>query len=109
MQALASGGGGKACTLGGGAGAVGPAVPFRALSGRLKCPIRRHKFNEDSLSVERGFDLRVRRVGRRRYPLEHGPCLVEAVFRAKRVFLKNAGGVGPWRGEGSQVQWSTGS
>ena len=37
---------------------VGPVVPsFRALSGRLKCTVRRHKFNEDSLV--QGLSFRV--------------------------------------------------
>ena len=32
-------------------GCAGPVVPsFRALSGRLKFTVRRHKFNKDSLS-----------------------------------------------------------
>jgi len=45
--------------LSGRGGLLGPVVPsFRALSGRLKFTVRRHKFNKDSLPLV-GFGLRV--------------------------------------------------
>jgi hypothetical protein len=45
-----SGGQGGAPSAGGGRNNIIPDPPFRALSGRLKFTVRRHKFNKDSLS-----------------------------------------------------------
>ena len=45
---------------------------FRALSGRLKFTVRRHKFNKDSLSRARGLTRSGRRGRRHRSPLAPG-------------------------------------
>jgi len=49
---------------------LGPVVPsFRALSGRLKFTVRRHKFNQDSLSPEAIQQPKINPLP----PLEAGP------------------------------------